>query len=483
MRNTNETERTEDFELEHFERNRYFEGKLMTAHDMETEQSYHSSRLETLTRLVSGTGIVSGLAIVSFEHEHDELRVTIEPGIAIDGQGRPIVVRTPTTRTIPTGESDDIYLYLSHTEESKDPVPVPGVNAANTEQSQESRVLEIFELVAKESPPRSYKAPPQIDLSSLDETNDHAELASDVVAAYRDAARTDARSDDDTVFLGAFERTADGEWQLQDDETKRRPAVYDNDMLFGLLLSQFGADRALGGQDAAGGDSIDGELTQIEEFVTQLDELEADVAALREAIDDEIETVRGELTDEIDSTETALREELETSESALEDRIDSVDSELRSKIETTEDYLWTEVERNQESLRTQAKFSAYRSLTSSSRRFDEIANEFEHRAEVSRLTLGIVESIQMAMAGSVDADPEEYEVFVSELMSDIDELVNVLDGYATQESHTRLVETVDAVHDELASDASFIELVTAFDRLSQTATLLKPTYEVYPDDD
>ncbi len=483
MSKTHDTGRAEDFDLEHFERNRYFQGKLMTAHDMETEQAYHASRVETLTRLVSGAGIVSGLRIVEFDHEADELSVTIEPGVAIDNQGRPIVVRTPTTRTIPTGENDAVYLSLSYAEESKDPVPVPGVDTSDTGQSQESRVLEIFELVAKESPPQTYKRPPRIDLSSLAEIDDYAERASEIVAAYREAARSSRQGGiDNTVFLGAFERTADGEWQRKDDETKRRPAVYDNDMLFGLLVAQFGADR-MRGDETTGGETIEGELNRIEAFVNRLDQLEDDVDTLREAIADDLDALGEELEAEISSTETAVRDDIANTESALEKRIERVDDELRSKIETAEDYLWTEVERNQNALQTQAKFSAYRSLTSSSRRFDEIANEFEHRAEISRLTLGIAESIQVAMAEQVDADPEAYEAFIAELLGEIDALVAALEEAATQESHARLADTADAVHDALAGETPFIEVVTAFDRLSQTATLLKPTYEVYPDDD
>jgi hypothetical protein len=68
------------FELKHFEKNRYFQGKLMTARDMLTDQQYHANRLETITKLTNGTGIVSGLTISEFTEEEGQLRLELQPG-------------------------------------------------------------------------------------------------------------------------------------------------------------------------------------------------------------------------------------------------------------------------------------------------------------------------------------------------------------------------------------------------------------------
>jgi hypothetical protein len=71
------------------ERNRYFYGKLLDVPHFYLEQSYLNAKRWLLNRLVSGTGIVCGLAVVP---SPDGTGVVISPGVAIDQWGREIVV-------------------------------------------------------------------------------------------------------------------------------------------------------------------------------------------------------------------------------------------------------------------------------------------------------------------------------------------------------------------------------------------------------
>lgn len=71
------------------ERNRYFEGKLLTAYHFDLETNYHNSKRWLVNRLVLGYGVVCGLDVKPGPRTDT---VIIAPGFAIDKWGREIVV-------------------------------------------------------------------------------------------------------------------------------------------------------------------------------------------------------------------------------------------------------------------------------------------------------------------------------------------------------------------------------------------------------
>jgi hypothetical protein len=70
-------------------RNRFFAGKLLTADDLDQEQSYQRTKHRRHNRLLHGVGIIRGLG------------VSLEPGTA---GGDPIVVVSPGVAIAPDGE-------------------------------------------------------------------------------------------------------------------------------------------------------------------------------------------------------------------------------------------------------------------------------------------------------------------------------------------------------------------------------------------
>ncbi len=138
-----------------FERNRYFYGKLLTVRDFEIEQKYTNDKRRLTNRLLHGYGIVSGLQVVYV----DEKTVSIEPGLAIDGSGREIVVSSPVTQKLSLlpGFSDNdssqiAYLYIAYDEKGKEPVHSI---AKAEEESEYNRVAEGFRLFIKKTPPEN----------------------------------------------------------------------------------------------------------------------------------------------------------------------------------------------------------------------------------------------------------------------------------------------------------------------------------------
>lgn len=115
-----------------FERNRYFYGKLLTVRDFETEQRYHNGKRSMLNRLVTGAGVVCGLGVTA----SDESTLMIGSGMALDYQGREIVVPEPVFRKLQMLEGQetlsgrqDAYLCLDYAEENVDPVNATGALA------------------------------------------------------------------------------------------------------------------------------------------------------------------------------------------------------------------------------------------------------------------------------------------------------------------------------------------------------------------
>jgi hypothetical protein len=78
-------------ELEPPRRNRYFDGKVLTAADQTLEQEYLLARERRLNLHVFGHGVVSGLGLTTVQ-SGDGWGIRVSPGLAIDGCGRVVVV-------------------------------------------------------------------------------------------------------------------------------------------------------------------------------------------------------------------------------------------------------------------------------------------------------------------------------------------------------------------------------------------------------
>jgi len=262
----------DDGQLRQFEKNNFFQGKLMTARDMETEQTYHADRLQTVTRFTAGKGIVHGVEISSVAESETELEVTLEPGLLVDGYGRPIAIEHRTTKTMPLPSNDDIYLYVRYDETDLESVPVPDVSGASSEEYMSNRRVESFELTYQESPPE-FEGVPDVDTSiadNPDEETAHRALAN----RYHQQFRTPVEQvEDPSVFVGSFERTRDGDW-IPGGDTVRRDIVHDNEMLYAALVNHLtDTENPHGaGGTATGGDgaSVSGEVREMRDRIDTL---------------------------------------------------------------------------------------------------------------------------------------------------------------------------------------------------------------------
>ena len=137
-----------------FERNRYFYGKLLTVRDFEVEQRYHCTKRALLNRLIHGAGVVCGLGVTA----SDESTLMIESGMALDYQGREILVPDPLFRKLQMLEGQetlsgrqDAYLCLAYSEEDVEPVNATGAEVGDQRQFDLTR--EGYRLFLTAEPP------------------------------------------------------------------------------------------------------------------------------------------------------------------------------------------------------------------------------------------------------------------------------------------------------------------------------------------
>lgn len=104
-----------------FERNNYYNGKLLSADDFEAEQKYINDKRRLINRFVGGFGRVCGLDVLAVSDDS----ISLEPGIAIDGYGREIVVSEPDIKKLSSingydksGMASEYYLFIEYSEKA-----------------------------------------------------------------------------------------------------------------------------------------------------------------------------------------------------------------------------------------------------------------------------------------------------------------------------------------------------------------------------
>lgn len=228
---TDYTERDMDG-LSQFEKNRFFKGKLMTPRDMEAEQIYHSERLNTINQFINGSGIVRGLEIQAIEENQDTLDITISPGLALDGNGRPIIVEQVTTKSVPLPTNDEAHVFIQYQEMAMETVPVPDTEGAVQDEASPNRIVEVFEVTCHEEPPDETDRIPNIDIPNpRTDALDQQMISRTLAEQYQ----SESSPSNPAVFLGSFERTPDGNW-VSMDGAPPRSLVYSQQFLFEILV-------------------------------------------------------------------------------------------------------------------------------------------------------------------------------------------------------------------------------------------------------
>lgn len=122
---------------------RYYDGQMLTAKDFEDEQNYHIEMRYLHNKLLHGSGIVTGLE-VEVSRGTSSPSVVISPGLAIDAEGREILLCESTTLPIENRQSP-LLVTVKHRERETDWVPSPGTGQKTPSRLEDYVLAELVE--------------------------------------------------------------------------------------------------------------------------------------------------------------------------------------------------------------------------------------------------------------------------------------------------------------------------------------------------
>jgi hypothetical protein len=233
--------------LQQFQRNRYFYGKLMSVRDFETEQDYMNEKRHLLNRLVHGAGIVCGLDGIQVVTQADgKITLSFEAGgVALDNCGREIVVPAGSSKEIFIQEAGQVQTHLTtvttglfYLSLHYEPRDYEFVNSADSPSSCEetccpSRIIEDFQVIATDTPPPfpSLICP---DLSAIQAGDANAgQQARELIENW--AKERAAGCDEDGVFILALTVSSSSATADNINTLEYLSVVYNNKLLSQLL--------------------------------------------------------------------------------------------------------------------------------------------------------------------------------------------------------------------------------------------------------
>jgi hypothetical protein len=119
------------------ERNRYFQGKLLTDSDFVTEQEYFKQKGRRHNRYLHGWGVVYGFAVVIHGR-----KLIVDPGMAIDCAGNELLLDSRVEFDTPN-DAKEFFVVIEYFDKAIRPVPVVlGAESPDSEGQEYSRIQE-----------------------------------------------------------------------------------------------------------------------------------------------------------------------------------------------------------------------------------------------------------------------------------------------------------------------------------------------------
>ena len=100
---------------------KYYNGQFLRQEDFIEEQAYHLDRLRRHLRQLHTPGIAEGLTVTA---DVGDSEVTVQPGTAIDNEGRPIVLVAPRTVSVGTAVGKPVLVVITYRERPAVPATV-----------------------------------------------------------------------------------------------------------------------------------------------------------------------------------------------------------------------------------------------------------------------------------------------------------------------------------------------------------------------
>lgn len=149
-----------------FERNHYYNGKLLSEQDFIKEQQYMNDKRRLQNRFLYGQGVVAGLRTLMV----NERSLSVEDGVALDFAGREIVVPAPAVYKLSMLDgfqkmeeeyrADDVYLCIEYNENQHG--QTPGMETNWDQQAQSfDKTKESYRLYLTDRAPEEYERSPE----------------------------------------------------------------------------------------------------------------------------------------------------------------------------------------------------------------------------------------------------------------------------------------------------------------------------------
>lgn len=118
-------------------RTRYFDQEFLRAADFTGEQDYHVRSRRRLSRLFFLAGVADGLEVVNGS---DATGVTVRSGVAVDAQGREIVLPSDAALDMAASTPGTVaWVTIAYQEQATDPSAAPGQGAEMTRMTESSQ--------------------------------------------------------------------------------------------------------------------------------------------------------------------------------------------------------------------------------------------------------------------------------------------------------------------------------------------------------
>ncbi len=114
---------------DHFQRTNYYTGKVLSVDDFISDQQYFNQKRRLQNRHLYGYGVVCGLLVVP--EDQRGMRIKITPGIALDAQGREILLAGPAYMDL-REDQGDVYIIIAYDEVKVGAVPKVGTQNPGT---------------------------------------------------------------------------------------------------------------------------------------------------------------------------------------------------------------------------------------------------------------------------------------------------------------------------------------------------------------
>lgn len=227
------------------QRNNYFYGKLLDEKSLSIEQRYFNQKRWMMNRLGLGSGVLCGLNVTV-----KDAYLCISPGVAIDPQGREIILPDPVLidpwkvtgvanaagKELSREENHDVYVCIAYRECLTDYVPVLVTDCDSKNQQAPSTIRETFCLMIREGTPAPLTddGDPELCKNLMNSTNlDEKRRA--ICQAFTKRSCRDG-SGEVCIVLASVRLKKNGTIATPIDICSTRPLVYSNPELFEMLM-------------------------------------------------------------------------------------------------------------------------------------------------------------------------------------------------------------------------------------------------------